>query len=465
MDTIQRQTVQNQIEQTKKVFSQTDNDKLYDGLNGASMLLLKYKQHDGKDGWSNNIVDKNGSPVYSPEEQVQVEGGFKSMAAFIDPIILDVPDTEKLEPNLNNPRQNLQNLESTQKGGENLKPGFSSGMVQYDNPFGSINPEDISLDKAYNNVSEYISELDEKNRILARTLGPFRFINEMPTDPQIPLQVIGLPPLIIPARSIVPVGMMFLEMLRLLVSFGPLSSNLLRNISSLVLALADLANGSWKNAILTVIGGFGSTPLLMGLMGKLLNNTFELMSPEIRRTLSKEVFRGTKSVFIGFWLYLFSIFSPSFVRDTVNQSLQQLTEPLEEFNKKIGDLGAKLQQQVGPGLRVEMQGLPLQMMPSIEDIQNIQILAQRPEIYCSPEFQNAIDPLMKLVPMRLILELLNVPVQKEDKEAICAGQPTDISAAITKQLEPKISVVGGTRRRQHKRKSKNSKRRKTLRRR
>jgi hypothetical protein len=431
MGSISQTQVANLIKNTKQSFLNEGSQKsLYDSYNGIGNVLLTYRQHGGAPNWSQKLVDTTGNPIFSPEEQQQIETSFKGISPFLDPVILEDAAAAAAE----------------QKGGASgLNPGTGSkDLLQYDNPFGTINPDDISIDRAYNKVASYIEELDEKNRMLAKTLGPFRLINEMKVDPRIPLPG-PLPPIPIPARSIVPGIMIFLELLRLMVTFGPFRSDFLRKVNSLVLAIADLANGSWKNAILTGVGVFGSTPMMIGIIGKLLNNTFELMSPQVRASLSKEVFKGSKSVFIGFWLYMFSILAPDAVRNIVNASLQGLEKPLEEFNKKIGSLEDKLQSQLGPsGLQVHFQRLPLEMLPSLDDIQNIQVLAQRPEIYCSPEFQQVLDPLMKLVPIRLALELMNVPTQDDDKAAACAGVDTSgISAAVAKQLEPQISPIPG----------------------
>lgn len=422
-----KEEVLDQINKTKSAFLNADHKNLYDAYNGASTLLLGYRQYGGRQGWSKNIVEANtNKSIYSINEQAQVEEAFQGMAHIIDPIFLN-----------------------TQDGGgtDYLKPGITeSSFLTYESPFGPFNPDDISIDKTYKKVTEYIDELDEKNRILAKTLGPFRFFDEMKVDPFIPLPPPFAPARFqIPAKLIVPLMMTFLELIRLFVTFGPYESDFLRKISSLLLAGADLANGSWKNAILTGVGIFGSSPLLLGLVGKILNNTMELMSPEIRVAMRDSIYKGVKSSFIGFWLYMFSILAPDFARNMVNTSLASLQKPLEEFNKKIGDLEERTQAQLGrQGLQIRFQRLPLEMLPSLEDIQNIQVLAARPEIYCSQEFQEVISPLMKLVPIRLALEMLNIPTQADDMAVACKGiEEAGISNTVTKALEPEITPIPG----------------------
>lgn len=418
-----QQEVLDEIQNTKNIFLNVDKEKLYKGLNGASRLFLAYRKYGGSEGWSKNIItnDKNEKPIYNSEEQEYLEKSFGEISQFIDPIFLDEPQQ--------------------QKGGFN--PGFSkNSLISYNSPYGSINPDDISIDKAVTAVSDYVSALDEKNRILAKTLGPFKFIDNMKVDPIIPLPA-PLVPIKVPARIIVPLLTTFLEMLRLLVTFGPLKSDMLRKISSILLATTDFANGSWKNAVLTLAGLFGSTPLLLGIIGKLINNAWNLISPDIRASISNETYKGSKSMFIGVLLYMFSILAPDFAREAINQSLASLEKPLQEFNKKIGELESTAQRQLAPkGLHVSFQRLPLQMIPSLDDIQNIQVLAGRPEIYCSPEFQQVLQPMIKNVPIRLALELMNIPTNPNDLATTCKGVDTSgISAAIAKKLEPQVSLV------------------------
>uniref|UniRef100_A0A6C0IAD9 Uncharacterized protein n=1 Tax=viral metagenome TaxID=1070528 RepID=A0A6C0IAD9_9ZZZZ len=420
---VSRKQLQDAIKNTKNSFLKADpnqlQDYLYKSYEGISKILLNYKQGGGAAGWSASLDG------YTPEEHAQLETAMKQLGGFIDPIF-------------------LQNQVQLQQGGSDFKPGVSpDSMVSYSEPFGTINPDDISIDKTYNKLKAYIANLDEQNRILAKTLGPFRFIDELKVDPILPLPP-PLIPLKIPAKAIIPAIMTFLELLRVFVSFGPMSNDFLRKTLSLVLAFGDISTGSWKNAVLSALGAFGQYPLLLGIIGKLLNNTFQLMSPEIQTQLSDSIFKGAKSIFVGFWLYLFSILSPDAIRASVNNALEQLKTPLEEFNKKIGDLQAKVESELAPkGLSVTFPTVPMNMVPSLEDIQNIQVLAARPEIYCSPEFQNAIDPLMKEVPTRLVLELMGVPTQSDEMAAKCKGVPTDVAEAATEKLQPVPQIIPG----------------------
>ena len=428
---VSRKQLQDAIKTTKSKFLNVNptelQEHLYNSYSGISNILLKYRQGGGAAGWSEELND------YTPKERGQLESSMQQLAGFIDPILLG-----------NNQQQPQIQTQIQQKGGANLRPSVSDdAVISYSDPFGPLNPDDISIDRSYKKLKDFISGLDEKNRVLAKTLGPFRFIDEMRVDPKIPLPP-PLPPLSIPAKAIIPAIMTFLELLRVFVSFGPMSNDFLRKTFSLVLAFADIATGSWKNAVLSGLGAFGSYPLLLGIVGKLLNNTFELMSPEIQTELSDIIFKGTKSVFVGFWLYLFSILSPDFIRGIVNTSLATLEKPLEEFNKKMGELEAKLEANLAPkGLHVSLPNIPMELLPSLDDIQNIQILAARPEIYCSPEFQQVIDPLMKIVPLRLVLELMGVPTQTDDMAAKCKGVPTEIVGAVVEKLEPKVEIIPG----------------------
>jgi hypothetical protein len=50
---------------------------------------------------------------------------------------------------------------------------------------------------------------------------------------------------------------------------------------------------------------------------------------------------------------------------------------------------------------------------------------------------------MKIVPLRLVLELLGVPTQADDIATACKGVPTEIVESITEKLEPKVEIIPG----------------------
>jgi hypothetical protein len=174
---ISRNQLQDAIKTTKSKFLNVNptelQDHLYNSYTGISNILLKYRQGNGNAGWSEELND------YTPEERQQLEGSMKQLAGFIDPILLGNNQPQQRQP---------QQPQQQQKGGANLRPSVShDAVISYSDPFGPLNPDDISIDRTYKKLKGFISSLDDKNRVLAKTLGPFRFIDEMRVDPKIPL--------------------------------------------------------------------------------------------------------------------------------------------------------------------------------------------------------------------------------------------------------------------------------------
>jgi hypothetical protein len=84
------------------------------------------------------------------------------------------------------------------------------------------------------------------------------------------------------------------------------------------------------------------------------------------------------------------------------------------------------------------------MIPSMDDIQNLQTIARVPEVYCSPEVQDILQPLLLIPPLRLAIELLNIPTVEEDVTSMCKGVDTSsIEKSVVAMATPDISVIPG----------------------
>lgn len=92
------------------------------------------------------------------------------------------------------------------------------------------------------------------------------------------------------------------------------------------------------------------------------------------------------------------------------------------------------------GVKVEFPKIPLDKIPSFDDIQNFQAILHQPEIVCSPVFQQALAPAMEIPTLRVFLELLDIPTRPEKFAEMCKDQPKSGSVAdsITKALTPTI---------------------------
>ena len=135
------------------------------------------------------------------------------------------------------------------------------------------------------------------------------------------------------------------------------------------------------------------------------------MAPDIQQRIESDLFAGGKSMMLGAWLWMASVVSPSYVRDAINQLMETAKQPLEVLNQKIAAIEQQAQASVASiGAKVEFPRIPLDKLPSFDDIQNFQTILHQPEVYCSPAFKEAmmVDKLKPTVTLPQV-ELPQVP--------------------------------------------------------
>ncbi len=400
---------------------QTHKDQLpnalYKAMNGFSQTFLSYKHANGAAGWAKEAVDEFGEPLWTAEQAAEIEAAFPVAVA--------------------------------QAGGamgvESLKFGPSSTLIT------PTKPINFSIDEIVGNVSSYLAALDKKNRELAALIGPVAIINTMKEDPRIgPLPFIGRE-VQIPARAILPMINAALEACRLLVSNQLIDSSFLRSILSFALAILDISRGEWRDGILSALGLFGKNWMMIGLIGKTARWVYNFISPDIQSRLSTDIFDASKSMMVGFWLWWVSILSPDYVRATINDMIATATKPLETINEQLAKVEQQAQASAAKlGAKVIFPRLPIERIPSFDDIQNFQSLLHQPELVCSAAFQQAIQPAMSIPVLRVVLELLNIPITPEKKAEICKDIPADQSIvnSVAEALEPTVVLptpkIGGS---------------------
>lgn len=374
---------------------------IYDAMNGLSSTFLMYKHHNGQHGWARKVKNSTGKPLWTPTQADQLETLFH---------------------------------QKPQLGGALNPSGFRQGTASdlIQSPGVSDILRDFSFDETFYKTRDHIQRFNTTMKTLAQTLGPTSFVN----GPAIQFQY-GPTPISIPRRLLYPLIITLLESLRMIVTFTPFQSDFIRQISSIVLAVVDLSSGDWKQAILSVLGVYGETPLLFGVLAKMFLWVYNLISPEIQDRLEKDIFDGTKSAFIGFWLYILSIASPDTIREKINTLVAQAKVPLEQIQKNLLDIETRLQPEAEKlGMKITFPRIPLDQVPSLDDIQNLQALLQQPAFACNPIVKGQLDSLRSLPALRLVLELMSVPTGE-----ICSGQPASMQEAAQQLLTPTIEPL------------------------
>ena len=412
---ITKDIVFNEINLLKKYVNEQGPElpnKVYSAMDGISQVLLQYKEANGKEGWSKNLT-KGENPILRERDSVVVE---------------------ELLPTV------LTAVARKQSGG-----ALDIGRFQFKADSQLLKPDDssdISIDSIVENVQSFLHSLDEKNRQLAAILGPVAIVSDMKAKGSIaPTSLLG----VIPAQSIGLLITTILEACRLLVSSNAFDVPLLRKIFSFILALFDVLRGEWRDGALTLMGLLSNNMMFFGMMGKAARWTYGFISPDIQERIGSDVYDASKSMIIGSWLWVVSIVAPDYVRLAVNNLVESVQTTFEQINQKIGSVEERASE-IGKdiGVKIVFPRLPLDKLPTFDDIQNLQSLLHTPEIICNPIVKDAIDSAKKIGPIRIVLELLNIPLEEEKMDEICKGQPADVEGVIKGAFTPTVSLMEGS---------------------
>jgi len=406
-----KQEIEDKLNETKDILGKEAEkipDRIYSALEGMSSMFLAYKQHGGASGWSQTLVNNDGSQLFSESESDIIESGAENARPYLE---------EFLDNNV-------------QRGG--VMPQMPA-----------INPEDVSIDKMYYGLISKLDSYDTQWRDIVNNLGVIKTFNEtdqvgvIPFTPPIPY--------LIPAKLKFPLINTILEFLRIMVSTPTLDLPNFRILLSFAIAILDLVRGEWKHAILSLFGTYSKNVMFIGIVGKVFRDAWLLIAPDLRTEFSDALFKSTKSFFAGFILWAFGTFAPGSMQKVIQTALDSAREQIENFNKQIDELEEKTGTVAKTaGLTVSFQRIPGTLVPSLDDIQRLQTIARVPAVFCSDEFQKIIEPLLLIPPLRLALEMFNIPTIPEVKDKICSGVPSgSIADTMGDAADPDVGIIPG----------------------
>ena len=364
---------------------------IYDSVSGLSFLALEAKKANFNPGWAATLKDRVGNPMFNPDESNIVE----SISSFIKPIFDDDP---------------------SQEGGAFTMPKMPQ-MPQIPKMSVTLGDNTFSLDQTYWKVKEYIDGLDAQASQLAKDYGPFQMFYDKKTDYMVNVPL-PFPPytILVPINpAVIPVLIQaVVEIIRLFFTVGSLSNDTARKLMSIVVAIIDLLKGKWKHSILSIIGYFGRDPLIIGIMGKVFLDAFTVIAPRLQDKTLLSLFQSSKSFVVGICLWAFSTFAPAIERLPVIKVIQDL---------KINH----------PGLIDDV---------TINNFHDMQKFVNQPQKLCNVAFKNTITTLKKSYPLRLALELLNIPTDPNSEKEYCESAGLPVAPSIP--AIPSIPEVSST---------------------
>jgi len=327
-------------------------------------------------------------------------------------------------------------------GTSSLIPSVGATMVL---PAGYTDSlKDISIDGAYKLIKDKLAELDKANALLADVVGPKAYIDKELQGHDLmvgPFPPYLIKPIPIPKNTIIPFITYVVEALRLMVTIGPYKSDFTRKLLSISLAIFDVMNGEWKKGVMSLLGLFGETPSLFSAVGRNFLTIWNYIAPDIRSDLTDNLFDASKSLIGGFWLNMISTFAPEDVRTVINKVLGKLRPLSSNFNKQMAQIQERAQAEASKlGYKIQFPKLPLDNVPSADDLVNVITILRRPEVICSKEMWGAIQPLLDEPILKILLELFLVPTSEEAHQAKCQGISTDLPNAAADAMERGITL-------------------------
>jgi hypothetical protein len=407
---------------------------LYQSTNGIAQVISTIQSTKG-DNWAAQVLDKDGQPLLTPQEQHQFTEAFKP---YIQSILSFLGDrktggeaqeaTQATQPI--QPTYDVPDVESVTHLSKN---NIDSKMDSIGRSANSTDdPEKMTgIDNIYAKVIQRMGMINSAVNDYASKYGVLHMEKKYDIEPDIRLipevvaqfiskgltSISGIPPqtsmevmdkLKVPFRMIVFVIYLLLDTARVTASVTGSDSN--RKILSVMMSLLDLLRGDWKKAILSFMGYYGTTPLLMGQMVKVYLSLFQTLSPTVRDSILYGALDTTKSFMIGTLLAIFKITAPEGVR-------LPLIGMLEKIAKKKAEIDGTL---VDAGLSARSDSFS----PTFDDFNNIQALMDDPEFICSSEFETLIEQVNNTAIINMILQILRIPVTKEFRAYRCGTKPS-----------------------------------------
>ena len=287
------------------------------------------------------------------------------------------------------------------------------------------NPETMmGLDNVYAKVMQRIGQVNSAVDGYASQYGVLKLEKQYDLDHDIRLVpdpvVLFLEPVTGPAgavflkklkvsfRTIVFVVYLVLDITRMTAAVAGNDYN--RKVLSVMVSLLELLRGDWKKAMMSFMGYYGMTPLLIGQQVKLFLTLFRMLSPTLQDTFIYGAFDATKSFFIGLLLTIFQITAPEEVRAPLIGILEKIARKKAEIDGILIDAGLSARAD--------------HFAPTFEDFNNIQSLMDDPEFICSTEYEKLIEIINTSSVINMILQILRIPVSKEFRAYRCGTKPS-----------------------------------------
>jgi hypothetical protein len=395
-------------------------DHLYTVFEGLCSVFYAWRQSNGEPGWAKRLEKSEGVPLFTDEEAAQVENGFQTISPYLESQGLG---SKKLHTGGAMPAM------PAVPAGPKLPDLIPSASFQV--PAGlEMDPKDISIDAAYFLFQNKLNQLQTQWKEISNGMGILQKVEKTDDGKDIKGRIYGPPPVpptgipyIIPRRIIFPLISYTIEFIRFILAALPGDRGSSMGVfMSLLQFIVDTLRGNFNQAMMSLAGLFSKTGMRISVVGRLFVNIADFVSPELRKRLSLDIYQTGKSILAGSVLWLYVTIAPDELRQSTVDLFNEIRKTVDGINPKLTTFGQELQSvAAAAGKEFHIETISENSLPTLDDIQNLQMLLHVPEINCSREFRAIVDPLIENPPLRLVLDLMNIPTVPEHIEDVCAG--------------------------------------------
>lgn len=270
-------------------------DHMFQLLEGICSLVYRWREAQGKDGWSTQVLD------LPSRQQTVLEGGFQTLDGFFN---------------------------QHQLGG-GWAPSVQTGAgVEY--------TSQPSLDEGYSSVLEYMKQVGLQWNQIQQALGIVNPETQEPMD-----GVLGFVSL-------------FIEGIRIWIMLHPMDSETYRFFFSVSQGMLDAVRGDLKQALLSMLGIIDQQGLMVSVLGRFMVSLAAMKSMKFKSDMSLDIYKSTKTIVTTFLLWSFSLFAPDMVKQSIADSLTQVEELATEDTIDISTIKKKfIEASANAGLRTD----------------------------------------------------------------------------------------------------------------
>uniref|UniRef100_A0A6C0KMZ6 Uncharacterized protein n=1 Tax=viral metagenome TaxID=1070528 RepID=A0A6C0KMZ6_9ZZZZ len=399
------------------------SNTLYHSTDGIVRVVDAILQGDD---WASQVVNENGHPLFTPNEQQRFTNVFRDHVEGIRSFFgkeakeareakeaqeggAYVPDSSTLS-GLSKDFLDTKTKQATNSSSSTEKDGMDDiytmfmdrmqSMDQFVNEYASKHGV-LKLEKEHD-LQPDIRLIPEP---VAQAISAGVTAIKLPISPEDTMYVLSK--FKIPYRTVVSIVYLALDVVRL--SMGTTDRDTGRKMLSILLSILEVLRGDWKKATLTFMGYFGKMPMLYGQMGKIFLTAFRMFSPQLQESFIFGSLDATKSFLIGTLLAIFQITAPEEVRLPLIAALEKVAIRKAEIDGKLVEVG--------------LSARPDYLSPTFQDLNNIQAVLSDKAYVCSCEFENLVKAVDQSSAIRIVLQLLRIPVTKEFRDLQCGDQP------------------------------------------